>query len=84
MMDAICIPSDQTCVQILSDVLDDPTHDLDTQIKDAPVSQFMVTADDIFIALQTPETESIRLSCPVYPDDTLARRYAHALAALCQ
>ena len=44
----------------------------------------MVTADDIFIALQTPETESIRLSCPVYPDDTLARRYAHALAALCQ
>jgi alcohol dehydrogenase class IV len=44
----------------------------------------MVTADDIFTALQTPETESIRLSCPVYPDDTLARRYAHALAALCQ
>jgi hypothetical protein len=42
-----------------------------------------VTADDIFTALQTPETESIRLSCPVYPDDTLARRYAHALAALC-
>ncbi|MDB0027845.1 iron-containing alcohol dehydrogenase [Alphaproteobacteria bacterium] len=47
-----------------------------------PDSFSMVTADDIFVALQTPETESIRLSCPIYPDDELARRYADALAAL--
>ena len=61
MMDAICIPSDQTCVQILSDVLDDPTHDLDTQIKDAPVSQFMVIADDMAYALpDTTVTECLR------------------------
>ena len=41
-----------------------------------------VTAEEYLAAFHVLETGSIRLSCPVFPDDRLASDYADSLAAV--